>query len=80
MTEYMFDLIAIDPLHLDSGVEALNELTKKRWQVITLVPFGPSGKSYLALLGRDKEEEKGLQISLKAESTTIGTLSDPAAN
>ena len=80
MMEYILDLITIDPLHLDSGVEALNELAKDRWKVITLVPFGPSGKSYLALLGRDKEEQEGLQVSLKAQPAIIGTLSDPAAN
>jgi hypothetical protein len=78
--EYMFDLITIKPLHLDSGVEALNQLAKGRWKVIPLVPFGPSGKSYLALLGREKEEQEGLQVSLRAKPAIIGTLSDPAAN
>jgi hypothetical protein len=80
MMEYTFELIAIDPLHLKSGFEPLNELAKNRWKVITLVPFGPTEKNYLALLGRDKEEQAELLESLESDSAIGNTISAPAAN
>ena len=80
MMEYTFELITIDPLHLESGFEPLNELAKNRWKVITLLPFSPTEKNYLALLGRDKEEQEGIVESLKSDSAIGDTISAPAPN
>lgn len=80
MMEYTFELITIDSLHRNSGVKPLNELAKDRWKVITLVPFGPTEKNYLALLGREKEEQEGLLESVKSDSAIVDNLSAPAAN
>jgi hypothetical protein len=80
MMEYTFELITIDPSHLAAGAEPLNGLAKDRWKVITLVPFGPAGKSYLVLFAREQEEQVGLLESLKADSAIIDKLPAPATN
>ena len=78
--EYTFELITVDPLRLNSGVAPLNEMAKDRWKVVTLVPYGPTERTYLALLGREKEEREGLLESLKTDSAIMDKLLAPAAN
>ena len=76
----MFELITIDPLHLKSGIEPLNELAKDRWKIITLVPSSLTEKKYLALLGRDKEEQVELSQSQQSNSAIEVTIPASAAN
>ena len=80
MMQYTFELITVDPSHLTAAAEPLNDLAKDRWTVIAVVPFDPVAKSFLVLLGREKEERKELLEPMTVDAAIIGQLPSPAAS
>jgi hypothetical protein len=83
MMQYKFELIVADPAHLTAAAEPLNDLAEERWTVVALVPFDP-GKTYLALLGREKEEREELleplAVDAAIDAAIVEKLPSPNAN
>jgi hypothetical protein len=80
MMQYTFELISVDSGHLAAAAEPLNELAKERWTVIAVVPFGAGAKSYLVLLGREKEERVELLEPMAVDKAIINQLPSTTAN